>query len=324
MDLRKNIFDHIQKLSFSFFDKYNTGELMSRIKDDTDNIMHALCFGIMLLLEQGIYFIIASVILFTLNWKLALISLVTMPIIEFVVFRLEKKIGATYEKISDQRAVLNTTAQQNLTGVRLVKAFGREKYEIEKFLDQNQENYRINVDQVKIMADHNPVIEFLSNVVVVLVISFGGHFVIGGELTLGELVAFSNYIYMLIWPMRMMGWLTNVLAQCLASVKKIDKIFAEEPTIKNPEHPITPDILEGRVEFRKVDFSIGDASILKDINIDAKPGSTVAIMGITGAGKSSFINLIGRYYDCTSGGIYFDGVNVKNMDMFLLDRKSVV
>ncbi len=324
LDLRKNIFDHIQKLSFSFFDKYNTGELMSRIKDDTDNIMHALCFGIMLLLEQGIYFIIASVILFTLNWKLALISLVTMPIIEFVVFRLEKKIGATYEKISDQRAVLNTTAQQNLTGVRLVKAFGREKYEIEKFLDQNQENYRINVDQVKIMADHNPVIEFLSNVVVVLVISFGGHFVIGGELTLGELVAFSNYIYMLIWPMRMMGWLTNVLAQCLASVKKIDKIFAEEPTIKNPEHPITPDILEGRVEFRKVDFSIGDASILKDINIDAKPGSTVAIMGITGAGKSSLINLIGRYYDCTSGGIYFDGVNVKNMDMFLLRKNTAV
>ena len=141
---------------------------MSRIKDDTDNIMHALCFGIMLLLEQSIYFIIASVILFTLNWKLALISLVTMPVIEFVVFRLEKKIGSTYEKISDQRAVLNTTAQQNLTGVRLVKAFGREKYEIQKFIEQNQENYRINVDQVKIMANHNPVIEFLSNVVLVL------------------------------------------------------------------------------------------------------------------------------------------------------------
>jgi len=322
LDLRKNLFDHIQRLSFSFFDKNNTGELMSRIKDDTENIMHAICFGIMLLLEQSIYFIIASVILFTLNWKLALISLVTMPLIEFVVFRLEKKIGATYEKISDQRAVLNTTAQQNLTGVRLVKAFGREKYEIEKFLEQNQENYRINVDQVKIMANHNPVIEFLSNVVLVLVISFGGAFVIKGELSLGELVAFSNYIFMLIWPMRMMGWLTNVLAQCLASVKKIDTIFSEEPDITNPSNPVMPEVLSGHVEFRNVNFRIGDSCILNNLSINAEKGSTIAVMGVTGSGKSSLINLIGRYYDCTSGEVCIDGVNVKNMRLDIL-RKNV-
>ena len=322
VDLRKDLFDHIQKLSFSFFDENNTGELMSRIKEDTDNIMHAICFGIMLLLEQSFYFVIASVILFTINWKLALICLVTMPLIEFVVFRLEKKIGVTYEKISDQRAKLNTTAQQNLAGVRLVKAFGREKFEIQKFLDQNQENYRINFEQAKIMANHNPVIEFLSNVVLVLVISFGGYFVIKGELSLGSLVAFSNYIFMLIWPMRMMGWLTNVLAQCLASIKKIDKIFDEEPIIKNGEHPETPENLQGHVELKNVSFSFAGSPILDTVNIDAKPGSTIAIMGITGAGKSSLINLIGRYYDCTSGQVCFDGVDVKNMDLGLL-RKNV-
>jgi len=125
VDLRKELFDHIQKLSFAFFDRSNTGELMSRIKEDTDNIMSAICYGFMLFLEQAIYFIVAAVILFSISWKLALVSLVTMPLIEYVVFRLERQVGQQYEKISDQRAVLNMTAQENIAGVRVVKAFGR-------------------------------------------------------------------------------------------------------------------------------------------------------------------------------------------------------
>lgn len=322
VNLRKRLFDHIQKLSFSFFDENNTGELMSRIKEDTENILNAICYGIMLFLEQCIYFIIASVILFLINWKLALICMVTMPLIEFVVFKLERKIGKIYEKISDQRVALNTTAQQNIAGVRLVKAFGREKHEIQKFLRQNEENYNINYEQARTMAKFNPPIEFLSNVVLVFVISFGGYFVIGGDMSLGTLVAFSNYIFMLIWPMRMMGWLTNVLAQCLASIKKIEKIFGEEPAIKNCEDPQEPENIQGHVVFRDVGFEFSGTPVLKNINIDAKPGNTVAIMGITGAGKSSLINLIGRYYDCTAGHVYFDGVDVKDMELSLL-RKNV-
>jgi ATP-binding cassette subfamily B multidrug efflux pump len=322
VNLRKKIFDHIQKLSFSFFDENNTGELMSRIKEDTENIMHAICFGFMLFLEQVIYFIIATIILLTINWKLALVSLVTMPVIEFVVFRLERSVGKTYEKISDQRAVLNTTAQQNIAGVRVVKAFGREKYEIQKFLRQNEENYKINYEQASAMAKYNPPIEFLSNLVLVLVVSIGGYFVIGGDMSLGTLVAFSNYIFMLIWPMRMMGWLTNVLAQCIASVKKIDKLFEEEPVIKNCDSPVKPEKLEGHVEFRNVSFEFAGTEVLKDINIDAKPGSTIAIMGMTGAGKSSLVNLIGRYYDCSAGQVLIDGIDVREMDLATL-RKNV-
>lgn len=322
MDLRKDLFDHIQTLSFSFFDKNNTGELMSRIKEDTENIMHAICFGAMLFLEQCIYFIIATVILFTINWKLALISLVTMPVIEFIVFKLERKIGKTYEKISDQRAVLNTTAQQNISGVRVVKAFGREKHEIQKFLRENEENYKINFEQADVIAKYYPPIEFLTSLVLVLVISVGGYFVIGKGMSLGTLVAFSNYIYMLIWPMRMMGWLTSVLAQCNASIKKIEKLFLEKPTIKNCENPMTPEIIRGHVEFRNVSFEYEGTTVLKDINIDAEPGTTIAVMGITGAGKSSLVNLIGRYYDCMAGNLYFDGIDVKEMDLTTL-RKNV-
>ena len=322
VDLRKNLFDHIQKQSFSFFDENNTGELMSRIKEDTENIMNVICYGAMLFLEQVVYFIIASVILFTINWKLTLISLVTMPIIEYVVFKLEKQVGMTYGKISDQRALLNTTAEQNISGVRVVKAFGREKHEIQKFLRQNEENYRINLEQAMAMAKYNPPIEFLSNLVLVLVVSFGGYFVIGEEMTLGTLVAFSHYIFMLIWPMRMMGWLTNLLAQCTASIKKVEKIFNEEPAIKNCEAPIAPVEFRGHVEFRNVSFDFSGATVLKDVCIDARPGSTIAIMGITGAGKSSLVNLIGRYYDCSAGKVCFDGNDVKEMDLFLL-RKNV-
>lgn len=324
VDLRKKLFDHIQRLSFTFFDKNNTGELMSRIKEDTDNIMHAICYGIMLTLEQIIYFVVAAVILFIINWKLALISLLTMPLIEYVVIKLERQVGMQYEKISDQRAVLNTTAQENIAGVRVVKAFGREKHEILKFLRQNEENYKINYDLVKSFAKYNPMVEFLSNLVLVFVITAGGYLVIGEEMSLGTLVAFSNYIWMLIWPLRMMGWLSSVVAQCVASVKKIDKLFEEEPDIKNCPEPKMPEKICGHVEFRDVCFDYDGVSVLKDINIDAKPGATIAIMGMTGAGKSTLINLIGRYYDCTSGSVFFDGIGVKEMDLAELRRNVSV
>ncbi len=322
VDLRKALFDHIQKLSFSFFDQNNTGELMSRIKEDTENVMNALCFGLMLFIEQAVYFIIATAILFTLNWKLALICLVTMPLIEILAMKLQKSIGKSYEKISDQRAVLNTIAQQNIAGVRLVKALGMEKHEIRKFLLQNRKNYQINFEQAETLARYYPPIEFLSNIVLVLVISAGGYLVIGKEITLGTLVAFSNYVFMLIWPMRLMGWLTSVLAQCRASLKKIENIFAEQPSVSSPDRPVNPDHINGHVVFKDVSFDLNGTTILKGVDINAKPGSTIAIMGMTGAGKSSLTNLIGRYYDCSSGHVYLDGVDVRDMDLSVL-RKSI-
>jgi len=325
IQLRKKLFDHIQKLSFSFFDKNNTGELMSRVKDDAENVMHAICFGIMLFVEQAMYFVVATVVLFLINWKLALMSLCILPVIAFVALRLEKQIGKTFEEISDQRALMNTTAQENLAGVRLVKAFGREKHEIQKFLDQNKENYRLNVNQAKIWSKHQPRIEFLSNLVIVLVTSIGGFMVIGGGLpSVGTLVAYTGYINMLIWPMRMLGWLINVLAQCLASIKKIDALFSEEPDIKSPEKPVEPAGREGHVVFDHVTLEANGMKILEDICLDAKPGSTVAIMGATGSGKTSIINLIGRYYDVTGGRVLVDGVDVREQNLELLRRNTSV
>ncbi|MDD5602608.1 MAG: ABC transporter ATP-binding protein [Eubacteriales bacterium] len=323
--IREDLFKHIQSLSFSFFDRTNTGELMSRIKEDVEHIWHVICFGSMLLLENIIYFTVASAILFSLNWKLAAASVGIMPFIAFIAVKLEKKLHASFARLSDQRALINTTAQENLTGVRLVKAFGREKHEICKFLGQNKENLRLNVEQADIISKHYPKIEFLSNMAAAIITTVGGILVIGEEISLGTLVAFSGYIFMLVWPMRMIGWLINLFAECRASLEKIGKIFEEKPDIENPESPVSPVSRKGHVIFRDVCFEYGGIPVLKNISFEAGPGSTVALMGLTGSGKSSVINLIPRYYDCSSGSVEVDGVDVKLQDLNeLRGRISVV
>jgi ATP-binding cassette subfamily B multidrug efflux pump len=323
--LRQDLFAHLQSLSFSYFDGVNTGELMSRLKEDVDNIMHTVVFGFMLFTEQSIYFVVASCLLFTLSWKLALLALALMPFIAGIAFRLENRIGAVFGQISDQGVRLNTTAQENLAGVRLVKAFGREKYEIAKFLEQNQQNYRLKLEQARIWSKYHPRIEFLTNLSIVLVTAAGGYLVIRSEFSVGTLAAFTNYLFMLIWPMRMLGWLTNMLAQCFASLKKIEALFEEKPAVKEAPAPVIPKPISGRLIFENVGFEYHQAAVLKNINLDLKPGATLAIMGLTGSGKSSLINLAGRYYDCTAGRIRLDGVDLRDWPLKLLrEQISVV
>lgn len=319
--LRQDLFDHLQGLSFRFFDGINTGELMSRIKEDIDNIWRVIAFGMMLFIEQCIYFVVAAALLFTLSWKLALAALALMPLIAWIAFRLEKEIGAVFDQISDQGVIINTTAQENLAGARLVKAFAREKHEIAKFLAQNEANYRLNMEQARIWGKHFPRVEFITNLVIVLVTTAGGFLVVKNEISLGTLVAFSNYVLMLIWPMRMIGWLTNMLAQALASSKKIEELFREEPDIREAPAPVRPAEFSGRITFENVSFSYHGVEILKDISFDVKPGTTLAIMGMTGSGKTSILNLIGRYYDCSAGRILLDGVDQRDLPLGLLRRQ---
>lgn len=323
-DLRLDLFDHLQSLSFSYFDAVNTGELMSRLKEDIDNIWQTLAFGIMLFVEQAVYFLTASLLLFGLNWKLATVALLLMPVIGWIAFKLETEIGSVFAKLSDQGVILNTTAQENLAGVRLVKAFCREKYEIAKFLSQNQTNYRLKLDQAAVWSKHHPQIEFLTNLSVVLMTTVGGLLVIRSEITVGTLVAFSNYVLMLVWPMRMIGWLTNMLAQCRASLQKIEGLFAETPTVRESNPPRLPERINGEISFENVCFAYHGTLVLHDINLRVKPGSTVAIMGMTGSGKSSLVNLITRYYDCTAGQILIDGINVRDWPLETLRRQIAV
>lgn len=320
VDLKKDLFDHIQSLSYSYFDGMNTGELMSRIGEDIDNIWRTISFGLRLLIENAIYFLTASVILFYLSWKLALVCLTIMLPIAYLAMKLEKKIGDAYGKISDQAAVINTTAQENIAGVRLVKAFAREKHEILKFLELNNVNFKLNMEQNNVIAKYFPIIEFLTNIAIVFMISLGGVYVIKEDISIGTLVAFNGYIWMLIWPMRMLGWLTNMMAQNNASAKKIFKILDTDPEIKDGDLSVSLNNMKGAVEFRNVSFKYHDEYVLKNINIKAKAGSTIAIMGTTGSGKTSIINLIGRFYDASEGEVFIDSTSVK--DLYLKDLRE--
>ncbi|MDA3847596.1 MAG: ABC transporter ATP-binding protein, partial [Vallitaleaceae bacterium] len=202
-----------------------------------------------------------------------------------------------------------------ISGVRLVKAFAREKYEAHKFLEQNKEYYNLNIKQMKIWSRFFPTIEFIYNLLIVFVIVIGGAFVIGEELTLGTLVRFSQYTYMVIWPMRLLGWLSSLMAEAGASVKKINLIFDEKPVIESKEDAIVKEHLSGNVEFDQVGLSFDKKQVLKDISFTIKPGKSLAIMGAAGSGKSLIVSLLCRFCDSTEGHITIDGIDVKDLDL---------
>lgn len=324
-DIKNDLFNHIQKLEFKYFDNINTGELMSRIGEDVENIWQTIGFGLRLFIENIIYFVVSTVILFKLNFTLALACFIIMIPIGFIAIKLENKFGKSYEEISDQTAKINTTAQENIAGVRLVKAFSREKYEITKFLKMNRSYYDLNMKQAKIIGDFFPPIEFLTNISLVIMIVFGGYLVMKENITIGVLVAFSGYIWNIIWPMRMLGELIDLLSRNSASAKKIFEIMDREPEIKSKEKSYKNDDLKGDITFNNVSFKYNDEYVLKNINLDIKAGDTVAIMGTTGSGKSTLINLIGRYYDLSEGSIQIDNVDIKDYDLdFLRKNMSIV
>ncbi|WP_066893546.1 ABC transporter ATP-binding protein [Clostridium nigeriense] len=324
-DIKNDLFNHIQKLEFKYFDDMNTGELMSRIGEDAENIWQTIGFGLRLFIENIIYFVVSTVILFKLNFELAIACFIIMIPIGFIAIKLESKFVKSYEEISDQTAKINTTAQENIAGVRLVKAFSREKYEINKFLKMNRTYYDLNMKQAKIIGDYFPPIEFLTNISLVIMIVLGGFLVMKNEITIGVLVAFGGYIWNLIWPMRMLGELIDLLSRNNASAKKIFEIMDREPEIKSKRESYKSDSIKGDISFNNVSFKYKDEYVLENINLDIKAGSTVAIMGTTGSGKSTLINLIGRYYDVTDGSIKIDNVDIKDYDLdFLRKNMSIV
>lgn len=307
-DLRDMLFDHIQSLHFKYFDNINTGEIMSRLGEDLENIWRSLSFGFRLLIENVLYFLLSLFILAFINFPLTLIILAIMSPIGFIAVRYEKRIDKNFGEISDHTAILNTTAQENIAGVRLVKAFAREKFEIDKFLSRNKTNYDLNNEQALITANHFPPIELLTNLALVAMIAFGAYFVSQGAMTLGSLAVFSGLVWNLIWPLRELGWVMNMAAQFSASSRKILAILDTESEITD-EAGLERRSIHGSVEFRHVSFAYNEDEVLKDISFLAKPGETIALMGTTGAGKTSLTGLIGRYYTHQAGQVLVDGLD---------------
>lgn len=313
--LRKDLFGHLQTLSAGYFDNANTGELMARVKDDVDKIWNALGFVGMLTIEVTIHVSFVLYCMFQLSYQLALIPLAAMAICGITAVIMERRLDGVYEEISEENAALTTVAEENLAGVRTVKAFAREKHEIAKFLSHNERYYELNITQSKIMVRYYPYFQFIGKALPVFMAVLGGSFVIKNRLTLGALVAFIEYSRNCTWPMEMMGWLTNDLSAAVASYKKLQKIFDEEPEIKDQAEARVLERIEGEVAFEHVSFGLDGKQILSDIDFKIPAGHTLGIMGATGSGKSSLISLLQRFYDADEGVVRLDGADVRTLTL---------
>ena len=323
-EVRKDLFNHIQTLSMRYFDDTNTGELMARVKDDVDKIQNALGYVGMLLIEVTIHVVFVLYCMFSLNWKMAFLPVTVMLCCAVVAIIMERKLDKVYEDISEENAVLTTVAEENLAGVRTVKAFAREDYEIKKFLSHNERYYNLNITQSKVLVRYYPLFQFVGKVLPVAITILGGISVMNGNMSLGALVAYVEYSRNCTWPMEMMGWLTNDLSSAVASYKKIKKIYEVKPEIEDSRNVVTLDHVSGNVEFDHVSFKLDGKQILSDISFSVKEGKTLGIMGATGSGKSSIINMLHRFYDTTEGSVRLDGVDIRKISLRQLRRSVAV
>ena len=314
-NMRKDMMKHIQKLSKSYFDSNNTGELMARVKDDTGKIWDLCGFVGMLLLEAACYLIGVIVCMVKLNYKLSLIPIAFLPILGFMVMKIERKLDKIYGEISEENATLNRVIEENISGVRTVKAFAAEEMEIAKFDHENEAYNRLNIEEATYMAKMEPIIGFIPKLMQACMLAVGGYAAITGHITYGLLVAFMQYTSNIVWPIENMGWLLNCTSAAIASRKKIMKIFAAKPEIMEPENPVQLENMSSDLEFNHVDFSLDGKDILKDVSFTLRSGKTLGVMGATGTGKSMLVNLIERFYDVNSGSITIGGTDIRDMSL---------
>lgn len=337
-EVRIDLFQKIQSLSANFFDGINSGELMSRVKDDVDRIWDIAAYMGILIAEVFVRIVSTVYFMLKINKTLAVFPIAGMFFSGVIAILMERKLDNLYGNLAQKNSELNNTAAENLAGVRTVKAFAREGFEIAKFHKHNQKYYELNIDLSRVFVKYNPIIQMISRGLNVLVIFLGGFMVIKGNpfgksLSIGELTAIFSYVANMIWPMEMLGWLTNGFSSAKASVKRINKIYAENPDICDKsllEEKIceddlksalfTCDDLAGGISFENVCYSSGGQDILKDVSFEIEAGKTLGIMGATGSGKTTIINLLKRMYDVTSGCIKMDGVDVREIPLPVLRR----
>ncbi len=315
MNLKQAVYDQLQRLSFNYFNNNKTGELMSRMTGDMEAIRQLMADGTVHLTKIIFYLLIAGGFLGTLNLKLTLITFATSPFLLFFALRFSSRIKPAVKKIRKQFSRLNSTVQENITGIRIVKAFHQQDFEMEKFDEENNEFFKKNFKAAKVWANYFPILEFLGGLSTVFLLYYGGRMVITGEITLGVWYQFNSYLWMIIMPMRLLGNVVDLINRAIASGERIFSILEEKAEITNKSNPVIPDKINGVVEFKNVSLKYDEDYVLKDISLHANSGDTIAIMGATGSGKTSLINMIGRYYDPSEGQVLIDGIDVKDIDL---------
>ena len=315
-DMRDVVYRRLLTEDFAFYSKKKTGDLMSRQTGDMEAIRHFVAYIIYQVYENILLFCFALFMIFTVNVKLALCMLIVLPFTAITTAKQSKEVRPTFQRIRDCFSSLNAFVQENVSGNRVVKAFTKEDFEIEKFNKENDAYMDAQLNSSKVWMKYLPIFEVLAYVLNVVLMLYGGWMVITGEMTIGNLVTVNGYLWMLNAPLRMAGWWVNDTHRFITSVEKIYTTYVEEPLVKMPPVPVSRKHMEGNVEFKDVSYTADDEDIVKDISFSVKKGQTVGILGSTGAGKSTIMNLLCRFVDATSGEVLVDGVNVKDWNLY--------
>ena len=324
-DLRRDFWAHIQRLPLRFFQNNSTGNIMAHATNDINAVRMFLGPAVMYSVDTITRLLIVLVILLMLNAELTIYALLPLPFLSILIYKVGKKIHEKFTIIQEKFSQLTTMVQESFSGIRVVKSYVREQSEMDRYAMESKDYMKKELALVKIQAFFMPILFLITGLSIIIVIWVGGTKTINGTMDLGEIAAFIVYLGILIWPMIALGWVINLIQQGEASMRRLNKIFNQSYEIEDDEntnHSIKN--IHGEIDLRKVSFRYSEVHpwILKDVDLKISAGSTIAIMGYTGSGKTSFINLIPRLYDCTEGEIFIDGKNVRQIPLDVL-RKNI-
>jgi ATP-binding cassette subfamily B protein len=324
-DIRNDLFRHLQNLSFSFYNRRSTGDLMARATNDLNAIRSVLGPGIMHSFNTVILLVLSLTMMLVLSPILTFYSILPLLLLSFLFYRTIKKVYHLSEAVQAQYSKVSTKAQENLTGIRVIKAYAQEDSETEDFLNLNRDYLKFNMSLARVSGLFFPLMSVLTGLGVIVLLWAGGLEVIRGSITLGDFVAFNAYLMMLAWPMMALGWVFELFQRGAASMGRVNQIMKEKPSILDAGYPMTDNgKILGEIEFRGVTFAYeeGRDPVLREVNLKIEKGKTLAIVGRTGSGKTTLIRLIPRLFDPIEGSITLDGVDLRKMSLQAL-RKSI-
>lgn len=319
-DMRNDAFTHLQALDSGFFGEMHTGDLMARLTNDLNQVRQFVGMGMISLISTAIMLVTVAILMVLINWRLAVVAFLILPFCSISMFVIGRALRHRFRLVQDQFGRVSNQAQENFSGIRVVKAFVQEEREMAAFSDVNREYVRLNLGYQRLSGIMWPLMSSVVGVALALVLYVGGQDVARGTITLGEFVQFTAYLGMLTWPMISLGWVINMYQQGAASMGRIMEIMSREPAIRDTGRTLPISTVAGKIEFRGVGVKYGDTVILHDVSFTVERGQTVAIVGTTGVGKTTLMSLIPRILEVDEGEVLIDGVDVRRIPLAVLRR----
>jgi ATP-binding cassette subfamily B protein len=320
-DLRNDLFGHLVELSADFYARHRTGDIMARATNDLNAVRMMLGPGVMYWTETSLTFVLAIAVMASSDWRLTLLAILPAPLVSFAVIFFGRKIHDRFERIQSMFSDISSRVQENLSGVRMIRAYVQEKAELARFNLLNEEYIAQNIALVRISGLFEPLLEMLIGVTFLIVLWAGGYRVLSGRLSIGSFVMFNTYMGMLVWPMIAMGWVVNLMQRGSASFERIQEILKERPTIAEPAAAVPLTSVRGEIEFRSVSVVYPTGPAVSGLSLRIPAGAAVAIVGATGCGKSTLVSLIPRLLDPTAGSVLLDGVDLRQLSPQALRRQ---